>query len=535
MKKVLFLSLFIGGVILALTSCFSVDTEEGGEQPLSSAILDISSVGSSAEKVLVENSSDISNAGSSEEHDDSSNEQCDEIIACVPTIGTIVFEYESGDTALLIKGNSITQYDFTGNVDVMYVSDETIGQEFGFTEGEGESYELELPERSEGEIKGVEVVFWDDNGRRSYMIPVDISADDPCVSWCLLVVKPIVFPVEEEFRLGTREDQCRSYNYGSCPESCEEHCTSSGCSYSAESGDWACDADCGGIGSCVEKRSLALVELQENRALWNRSVGETARRVTYSVFKGCNCMPESTGPFDVSAAGNAVHRIFNTVNEREYFSDGSAFMSFDGLADVDFLQLSVDDLFQEIEDEFKRLESEEYIEENSEYKGVEYHSEYGYPVKVNIGPTEVDGGLSFSIDSMDIDVDPRPILDSIEMAYKEWVYETGGNATYTFYRSCFCLIEDTGPFIVTIQDNEVTNVEYNGMQKIVVTVDLERYSDFSIMELFSDIDSAIEDRPYGFSVNYDKEFPFPIQFNRSMSPMIADAGFSVTISDIVQK
>ncbi|MGL1902185.1 MAG: DUF6174 domain-containing protein [Fibrobacterales bacterium] len=540
MKKVPFLCLLLVYSIVVCAGCFSVDSEDIDEQSSSSSVTVASSNSSSTTTdVLVESSSSIITVESSEELDDSSNEQCDEIIGCILTIGTVVFEYESGDTALLIKGNSITQYDFTGNVDIRYMTDESndelAGQEFDLTETEDKSHELIIPEKNEGQIKGVEIAFWDDNGRRSYVIPVDISTDDPCANWCLLLEEPITFPIEEDFRLSSRDDQCRSFNYGSCPESCEEHCTSSGCSYSIESNTWECDGDCGGIGSCVEKRSSALLELEQNRELWNRFVGETASRITYSVFKGCNCMPESTGPFDVSAAGNTVHRIFNTVNEGEYFSDGGAFMSFDGLADVDYLQLSVNDLFQEVENELERFESDGYIEENSEYKGIEYHTEYGYPMKVNIGPTEVDGGLNFSIDSMDIGDDPRPILDSVEMAYKEWVYDTGGSATYTFYRSCYCLVEDTGPFIVTLESNEVTSVEYSGVQKIAITIGKERYSDFSIMELFSEVDSGIKDKPYGFSVTYDSEFPFPTHINRSMSPMIADAGFGITISDIIQK
>lgn len=50
------------------------------------------------------------------------------------------------------------------------------------------------------------------------------------------------------------DSDCENYHYSTCPEYCEQVCTSSNCSDPDENGDIVCTDDCDGPGSCVNKK-----------------------------------------------------------------------------------------------------------------------------------------------------------------------------------------------------------------------------------------------------------------------------------------
>ncbi len=320
---------------------------------------------------------------------------------------------------------------------------------------------------------------------------------------------------------------CLEFTYSTCPSACQAQCVSSSCGPNPGL-DMMCTADCDGAESCVEPSIPAVLELEEKRLQWNTAVGNTNKRLTYTVFNVCNCSPEGTGPFAVTAVGNTVLGAEHTGSHDAYYLD----TEMDGKPTS--LKLGMNDLFDVIKEELIRIESTGDAGEVGEYKGITYDPNLGFPLSVNIGPLEVDGGLSFTVKSLEVtdDKNPTDVLIEKEAAYKEWVYENGGNATYKYRRSCFCPPEYIGPFTVTLRDNEVTKVLYSGDEPIDFAIDPVDYEDYSIQALYDSMSKSITNQPYYLTIEYYSEYPFPKTFSTGMSPMIADAGGSISILDV---
>ncbi len=502
-----------------------------------------------------QSSGDATNSSVVEDGEISSSENtmfCD--MVCSDEIGEIEVLYPNGDLALTIKGFTIELFDFKGIINLgsdyqndhsmnglEFVSDDAKNGKFFFSTNdlfvsdEKQTLYISLYNHitdSYVTMKKIDIVFEKNNtgcmtclrGESGYTVEIPdrhrsetITGDESS--------QTMLSSSESE---DEEKSICLDFTYSTCPSTCQSQCVSSSCGPNPGP-DMMCTADCDGAESCVEPSSPAILELEEKRSLWNNAVGNTNKRLTYTVFKGCNCLPETTGPFAVTAVGNVVLGAEHTDSHTGYYLDTET----DGKPTN--LKLGMNDLFDAIKEELIRIETSGNAGEVSEYKGITYDPNFGYPMSVNIGPIEVDGGLSFTVDSLVVtdEKDPAEVLIDKEAAYKEWVYDNGGNATYTFRRSCYCPPDYIGPFTVTLRDNEVTKVYYSGDEPIDVAIDPEDFEDYSIQNLFGSMSSSINQQPYFLSIEYYTEYPFPKVFSDGMSPMIADAGGSITISDVV--
>ncbi len=432
---------------------------------------------------------------------------------------------------LMMVGAFIASCDLTSDEsdtttgDTQQSSSEIISSVDGET---GPMNSSENEEKSSNDYSSAVDASTDDDTDESSSVNVEVSSSSSVLIVEVESSEDGVVNSSGDVTIDIEKSICLDFTYSTCPSTCQSQCVSSSCGPNPAP-DMMCTADCDGAESCVEPSSSAILELEEKRLLWNNAVGNTNKRLTYTVFKGCHCLPETTGPFTVTAVGNAVLGAEHTGSQVGYYLD----TEMDGKPES--LKLGMNDLFDAIKEELIRIETSGDAGEENEYKGITYDPDFGYPLSVNIGPIEVDGGLSFTVDSLVVadDKDPADVLEEKEAAYKEWVYENGGNATYMLSRSCFCGPDYMGPFTVTLRDNEVTNVLYSGDEPIDIAIDPVDFEDYSIQNLFNSISASIDRQPYVLSIEYFSDYPFPKMYGTGTSPMIADGGGAIRISDVV--
>ena len=134
--------------------------------------------------------------------------------------------------------------------------------------------------------------------------------------------------------------------------------------------------------------------------------------------------------------------------------------------------------------------------------------------------------LFFSCEKLD---NSGPNLTRMELstAMEKWDNKNFNNYEYTLDVSCYCIYE--GPNNIEIKNNVLFRV--NGKSVTLEQLQNEYWDVKTIEQLFNIIDSKLEDDPFSYSLQFDKNYGYPIVIYFDMDEMIADEEISYTISN----
>lgn len=253
------------------------------------------------------------------------------------------------------------------------------------------------------------------------------------------------------------------------------------------------------------------------RTKWEAVVAETEVPLVYS-YGYLSYLDTSTGIPDQSVVvlvegGNVIE-----VSSLYYTTDEDANPD---LADYD----TVEGLFDLIEDAIN--------DENVTNVTVEYNEEYGYPMVItlqSINATDPDASVgvesAYRIDPMTIYTILQRDLDKNMDLWNE----TGVlDYDYTVQIGCFCEPGSTTPKRVNVIDGEIVNI-----------TDIETGNDegtdfwsVSMMDLFENVQRAIDNKYYRIDVIYDTTYGFVARLYTDVDPRMVDEEIGYTVSDFV--
>lgn len=118
----------------------------------------------------------------------------------------------------------------------------------------------------------------------------------------------------------------------------------------------------------------------------------------------------------------------------------------------------------------------------------------------------------------------------LDAAKAKWEAEGGETYEYRFSNACECLPATSGPIIITVIDDEVTDV-----RRPIDAADLPPRDGGptpTISELFETIQSAIDEEADSITVVYDEEFGYPTEITIDWDSELADEETLYEASDL---
>ena len=102
---------------------------------------------------------------------------------------------------------------------------------------------------------------------------------------------------------------------------------------------------------------------------------------------------------------------------------------------------------------------------------------------------------------------------------------------YDFQRICFCPQEITAPVIIQVQNKHIVAVSEVATDEPVDAARWEYY--LTVVELFDEIDAAIDREAYEIVVDYDSELGYPssVELDADKYTIDEEVGFRVELID----
>ena len=120
------------------------------------------------------------------------------------------------------------------------------------------------------------------------------------------------------------------------------------------------------------------------------------------------------------------------------------------------------------------------------------------------------------------------------LANQKAIWETAEPVSYEFqYRVlCFCSAETTGPFIVTVENRQITSVVRQD-RNFEELLPVQASADFSIAVIFDDIKGALKQGAHSVTLEYDATWGFPSYVYIDRDEQIADEEWGVKITNFL--
>lgn len=117
--------------------------------------------------------------------------------------------------------------------------------------------------------------------------------------------------------------------------------------------------------------------------------------------------------------------------------------------------------------------------------------------------------------------------DELALARAKWADADMQNYELTISRSCECLPEDAGPFVVTVEGGETTSVLYDGRPSDRVPP--------TVGELFEMLETAQAEGAPRVEATYHEDWGYPLRVRIDPALQIADDELSYRISELIQR
>lgn len=124
-------------------------------------------------------------------------------------------------------------------------------------------------------------------------------------------------------------------------------------------------------------------------------------------------------------------------------------------------------------------------------------------------------------------------IDDPGQAKSAWQASRPDKYSYRMERSCFCLAEGVGPFLVEAEGSSVVRVrrvEHLGTSPDTIEV-TEKLASYSIDTAFAWVDRMLARDNYNETVEYDPDYGFPSRADFDGSKQVADDEISLRITD----
>ena len=125
-----------------------------------------------------------------------------------------------------------------------------------------------------------------------------------------------------------------------------------------------------------------------------------------------------------------------------------------------------------------------------------------------------------------------PEMSQVALHQLKWQSAALSNYQYEFSWQCFCLPDYVAPVLVTVREGVIDSVVYTHTHLPVDADKLNRY--LTIDELFTFIQSAIDEEAIKIVSKYDLEYGFPTKVWIDWNEMIADEERGFQVSNLVE-
>ena len=125
-----------------------------------------------------------------------------------------------------------------------------------------------------------------------------------------------------------------------------------------------------------------------------------------------------------------------------------------------------------------------------------------------------------------------PEMSQVALHQLKWQSAALSNYQYEFSWQCFCLPDYVAPVLVTVREGVIDSVVYTHTHLPVDVDKLNRY--LTIDELFTFIQSVIDEEAIKIVSEYDLEYGFPTKVWIDWNEMIVDEERGFQVSNLVE-
>ena len=123
--------------------------------------------------------------------------------------------------------------------------------------------------------------------------------------------------------------------------------------------------------------------------------------------------------------------------------------------------------------------------------------------------------------------------NELSKSLKKWNLSKPDNYSYEYQLSCYCSIEFRGSFKITVEKNQIVDINYVGDYPNEIDSTRIDTNRLYISSIFTWIEEAIDEDPDDINVDYDNEFGFPSKFSVDYKKNTSDDEFNVKISNFI--